>query len=208
MNGKPRGKTISNWVRVVTLVLVLPVTTNFISAQSPQHPDDAANRRNEEVGKLIAVLRDADVRKDHPEKVVSAIQRLGEMRAVEAVDDLIELLTFARRFDWESKDDKIIIEIQPITEGNRYPATSALFQIGRPALPALVKVVESNSLDSVRGQNAVSAIRNIFRDDLSGGVKYLEHAAEESANVDSGQRLTQAATQLRQLAVQLANPAK
>ncbi len=206
MNGKPRGKTISNCVRVVTLVFVLPVTTNFIRAQSPQHPDDAANRRNEEVGKLIVILRAPEHRKDHPEKVVSAIQRLGEMRAVEAVDDLVELLTFARRFPWERDD--AIIEIQPITEGNRYPATSALFQIGRPALPALVKVVESNSLDSVRGQNAVSAIRNIFRDDLSGGVKYLEHAAEESANVDSGQRLTQAATQLRQLAVQLANPAK
>jgi hypothetical protein len=207
MNGKAHGKTTSIWVRVVTLVFVLPFTTNLMNAQSPtpQSPDNAANRRSEEVGKLIAVLRDAEVRKDHPEKVVSAIQRLGEMRATEAIDDLIQLLTFARKFDWESPDDKMIVEIQLIHTGNRFPATSALFQIGRPALPALVKVIELDSLGSLKGQNAMFAIQGIFSDDLSGGVKYLEEAAQASSNADSAQRLIQAATQLKQPAVQHGN---
>src|SRR6266849_2644471 len=206
MNQKPIAKTTLSWTCAVILLLALSAATNVMTAQSPpaQSPDNPTSRRSEEIAKLLAVLRDPDLRKTHPEQVVSAIQRLGEVRAIEAVDDLIELLTFARKFDWESPDNKMIVEIQVIHTGNRYPATSALFQIGRPALPALVKVIELDGLGPLRGQNAMFAIQGIFSDDLSEGVKYLEQLAQASANPDSAQHLMQAAAQLKQLAAQLA----
>jgi hypothetical protein len=186
----------------VFLMLSFSVASPVIRApnKSAQSHDQAASQRGDEIAKLLAVLRDAEVRKMHPEQVVSAIQRLGEMRAVEAIDDLVGLLTFARRFEWERDD--AIIEIQPITPGNRYPASEALFEIGRPALPALVKVIELNKLDSLPGQNALFAIRNIFRENLSEGVKYLKSAAEASATPDSAQNLSRAAGSLNNLAAQ------
>lgn len=191
------------WVCTFTFVLGATVHTPLVEAQSRhvQNQTNAAMPRSEEISKLLVVLRDPELRKTQPERVVAAIQRLGEMRATEAVNDLVELLTFARKFAWERDD--AIVEIQPITRGNRYPATSALFQIGRPALPALVKVIELNPTDSEWAQNSTFAVQNIFRDNLTEGAQYLERAAESSKNTESAQRLRQSAAELRRLEGQI-----
>lgn len=172
-------------------------TAQTTTAQNAGSP---AGDRKEEVRKLLATLRDVDLRKNHPDQVITAIRRLGELRASEAIDDLIELLTFSPLFPGEvaGPDGQPVVEFQL----NRYPATGALFQIGRPALPALLRVIELNRLDSLKGQNAMDSIQNIFRDDLAEGVKYLENAAEASLNEYSAQDLRQAAARLRHIAAQ------
>ena len=183
-------KNVSTWLFLMLSLLTIPTAVGLCGAQSP------ASNPKEEVAKLLAVLRDPDLRRSHPEQVVAAIDRLGEMHASEAVEDLVKLLTFAQKFDWESPDQKAIVEIHLIHPGNRYPATSALFQIGQPALPALLKVIENDSVSSLNWQNALFTIRNIFRDNASEGVKYLSHAAQTSADKASAERLTEAAAEL------------
>jgi len=205
VNGKRLEKMTLNWACAVVFVFTF-LTTNAVTAQNTRTPDNSAAGRSEEIAKLLAVLRDANLKTTHPEQVVQAVQRLGEMRAVEAIHDLVELLTFSRKFDWERDD--MTVEIQPITPATRFPAVSALFQIGRPALSALVNVIEFNSLDSLRGQNAMYAIEGIFRDEPSEGVKYLERAAETSATAESTRHVSQAAARLKQLADRLTSNKK
>ncbi len=198
--GRTRGKILA--FIAVLVVFTLGTAKSFTGTQSVpgQNLGNLPYERKEEIGKLLAVLRDVDLRKTHPDQVIAAIRRLGELRASEAIDDLIELLTFSPLFPGEvpGPDGRPIVEFQL----NRYPATGALFQIGRPALPALVRVIEFNKLDSLKGQKALDTIQSIFRDDLIEGAMYLERAAESSAASAS---LKQAATQLRQLNSRLAN---
>jgi hypothetical protein len=206
MKRKPLIDAIPRCICAILLECALLVTTNPMRAQLPQNDNNSTNQRKEEITKLLAEMRDPVLRTSHPEQVVRAVQRLGEMRSTEAIDDLVELLAFSRRFDWERDD--MVVEIQPITRGNRYPATSALLQIGLPALPALVKVIEANNLDSIRGGNAMFAIEGIFRDEPIEGARYLANAAGTSSNEDSAKRLRRASETLKQLAAELARTKK
>jgi hypothetical protein len=127
--------------------------------------------RNDEIAYLLQVIRDTSLRKNDPAKVVDAIQKLGSLRAVEATPDLVGLLTFQRRFAWETKDGSQ--EIQPITTANRYPAVGALFQIGEPALPALLGVIENSPQDTVESRNATETIMYIFREKCLDGIRFI-----------------------------------
>jgi hypothetical protein len=53
----------------------------------------------------------------------------------------------------------------------------ALFEIGKPALPALLAVATEEKPDSVKFNNAVSTIMLIHRDQVPGGVRFLRQAA-------------------------------
>lgn len=151
---------------------------------------------DQEVIQLIAVIRDERLREREPSRVVQAINRLGELRAVQAIDDLISLLTFKRTFEWESQSKEVINEIQPITPGNRYPATSALAQIGEPALPALVKVLAEHESNSVASKNSAYAILTIFRENPTQGSQYLKRAAARASTPEAAERILQVAREL------------
>jgi len=158
--------------------------------------------REAEINRLLYVVRNEQLRSSDPQQVIKAIQRLGDMRATEAIDDLTQLLSFRQTFWWE-RNDGIGVEIQPVTSGNRYPATSALFQIGRPALPALIRVIEVYETDSVESDNSTYAVQSIFRENPSEGVKYLRSAAAKSSTPLTTQHLTVAANRLEALAKKL-----
>jgi hypothetical protein len=127
---------------------------------------------------------------------VEAIRRLGEIRSVAAIDDLVSLLTFKRTFRWESKDNSDIVEIQPITPANRYPAVGALMEIGSAALPALVKALETHETDSLETQNAVLVVQHVFRDQPQEAAMYLRAAATKSQTPLAGERLINAANRV------------
>jgi len=169
--------------------------TSVAGSKSVVTPQDNSEG---EVSTLISVLRDSRLRQDDPERVIKAIERLRDLKAVAAVDDLIQLIGFSRTFSWERTDGSIL-ELQPITPGNRYPAVSALFQIGKPALPALVKVIEGFESNSVENQNATYAVQSIFRDNLPEGVKYVREAATQSFTTLMAQRLSTAAGRIEAL---------
>src|SRR3954453_22133672 len=76
----------------------------------------------EELTSLVDVLRDEKLRKTEPDKVAAALARLGAAHAVEAIPDMINLLTFERpiRGEKRTKDGGIVGGLYPRTLG--YPA--------------------------------------------------------------------------------------
>ncbi|HYE72525.1 MAG TPA: hypothetical protein VEF04_04305 [Blastocatellia bacterium] len=156
---------------------------------------------DENMQKLLSTLRNESLRKNSPQEVIKAIKRLGELRSTEAVDDLIKLLTFRQSFNWEDHSGESINEIQPIHTGNRYPATSALINIGKPALPALVKIIQAQPSQSLASENAIFTIKMIFRDNPLGGVEYLKQASISATSTQAKQRLNNAVKMLEKVAI-------
>ncbi|MEE8199833.1 MAG: hypothetical protein V3R29_01575, partial [Candidatus Acidoferrales bacterium] len=101
----------------------------------------------------------------------NAMARLGELKAVEAIEDLIALLAF--------KHPK---EMRTGGAFDGYMAKYILSQIGKPALAALVRAIADNDIDSIEFKNARQAVMSIFRDRLPQGAKYLR---DQAARADS-----------------------
>jgi hypothetical protein len=139
--------------------------------------------RDEEIAQLIAIIRNSQLRIEDPQKVVEAINKLGEMKAASAADDLAQLLTF-RLVSLGERLTGMRTEADA-----RIPAVNALYLIGKPALPALVKVIENFDEQDLMSRNAREAIVSIFRGKRSEGVKYINEAASRSSSSLGSQRL-------------------
>jgi hypothetical protein len=140
--------------------------------------------KDEEIAQLIAIIRNSQLRIEAPEKVVEAIHKLGEMKAASAVDDLAQLLSFRLVSEGERLTG-IITEAD-----KRFPAVSALYLIGKPALPALVKVIENFDEQDWMSRNARYLMVAIFNGKLSEGVEYVNQAASKSSSALGSQRLS------------------
>ena len=151
------------------------------------------------MSKLTAIVRDARLQETDPDRVVQAIQRLGEMKAVEAVDDLAGLLTFRKWFPWEKDPNqpKVVEGLGP-TDRERYPAALALLQIGPPALPALIKVIEAHEPGSLETRNTLEVIIPLTRYDRPAYVQKLKDAAAGAPSPEAAERLRKAAEKLNQ----------
>jgi hypothetical protein len=168
----------------ITLVVVMKD-----SAMSQQNAD--ADR---EIVRLLQIIRDERLRTEDPDKVAQAIATLGELRATAAVEDLIKLITFKRTFPQErGNPEGVINDIHVITREGRYPAIGSLFEIGKPSLPSLVRLIANHDPKSLQSENALIAVRLIFRDESQAGVQYLKDAGEKSSSSLSRQRLLIAA---------------
>lgn len=181
------------FLSVALLALGVKAMRN-LKQTNPQNPIQQSS--NQEVSELLGVLRDEKLRQREPDRVVEAIRKLGEIKSVAAIDDLVGLLTFKRTFQWESKSDTTIIEIQPITPANRYPAVGALTEIGNAALPALVRVLETHETGSLESQNALFVVGNVFREQPMEAVTYLREAASKSQTPLASERLVTAANRV------------
>ena len=116
--------------------------------------------------------------------MVEAINKLGEMKAASAVDDLAQFLTF-RLVSLGERLTGMRTEAD-----TRFPAVSTLYLIGKPALPALVKVVENFDEQDLMNRNAREDIFSIFNGKRSEGVKYINEAASRSSSALCSQRLS------------------
>lgn len=192
--------TRGRWCIVPMLLLaVLALGGKSMSdLRSPSINESKQQVVDQETMQLLMILRDEQLREREPARVVEAIKRLGEMRSTSAIPDLIRLLTFKRTFEWESQSKEVVTEIQPLHIGNRYPATGALFQIGKPAIAALVELINAEEVGSVASENAIWVLTQIFREKLSDGVRYLKDAAANASSFDSKQRLSHAADRLQE----------
>jgi hypothetical protein len=188
-------------MRAGALVVILPLLVSLalreqdVTAEGTQ--SGTASKQQpvvEEVRQLIKMLRDERLRMSEPERVVQAIERLGRMRSVEAIDDLKALLTFRRTFEWErGRPGDMYVELQLMTTDGRYPAVGALFQIGRPSLPTLVSVIQAHEPSSLETENAIFTVMLIYREEPSEGVEYLRKAATKVSSSEEAQRLLDAA---------------
>jgi hypothetical protein len=122
---------------------------------------------------LAAFLEQKDVLTNQPECAIAALEILGHEHATGYIPQIMNFLTFRRKFYWEGTR----FNMRPVTELDHYPAAMALFEMGKPALPALLGVATQEEPDSVKFNNAVSTIMLIHRDRSSGGVHFLRQAA-------------------------------
>lgn len=130
---------------------------------------------------LIGILRDKGLQKIDPDKVVHAIRELGDSKSISAIPDLIALLGFRRHYP--SDDAKDDVESHPETWTGRYPAGGALFQIGEPAIPALIKVIQNRRCEEIESQVAIEAVRGIFRDKIKEGLDDLRARGSRQAKL-------------------------
>lgn len=185
---------ISKFLKWFLLIVVLLTTSIGLysqdSTESKQNTEEryrlpTKKELEEERVKLLETLSDVELRQKEPEKVFAAIKRAKERRLVEAIPDLIKLLTVREKLWWEGTG-KIM---QHIPEKGYYPAVSALFVIGEPALPALIEVIEASDENSLESDNALDAVQMIFRTNLREAVDYLRRATALPKSAQGRERI-------------------
>jgi len=156
--------------------------------------DDSKQDNDDEAQPFKDVLENNDENL-LPDTKIKVIKRLGNIRAVNAVSSLSKYLDYEDKAEVLRRKPQTINGITVITQYNdlvlpiQYPAVGSLIQIGKCALPALLKVIEKEEFDSVKSQNALYAVQQIFVEDWSKAVLYLEKAITESESSTESKRL-------------------
>ena len=174
------------------LAQVLLLTLASLCGLTSPQAQGQCDLQSREVKPLIQVLRDKKLQKKDPDRVRQAILQLGYRGCAAAADDLAALLAFKYRFSWEGTG----VSLHPIFTGTRYPATSALLEIGEASLPALIKVIGANPPESLMTRNAIYTVKSIYRHHPEKAENYLTDAAERATTPESQSRLRQAAAAL------------
>jgi hypothetical protein len=176
------------------VVLLLALIAQILTAKLEGYGQvTQGESRDEEIAQLITIIRNSQLRIGDPKKVVEAINKLGEMKAASAVDDLAQLLTFR------------LVSVGEILTGmrteadTRFPAITALYLIGKPALPSLIKVVEDFDEQDLMSRNAWRAIFSIFSGKLPEGAEYVNQAASKSSSALGSQRLEKLAREMNRI---------
>jgi hypothetical protein len=121
-----------------------------------------------------------------PECVTKAIGRLGEFRSPAGVPVLIDLLDF-RRPDSDAERMRLF------DMHDRFPAVSALFAVGAPAIPALIAKLQTGRASQTERTNGIRAIMSMQRNSPPDGVKILKKAAANAKDPEQSTQLDLAA---------------
>jgi len=118
----------------------------------------------------------------------SVIKRLGQIHDLDAIPLLVIYLDYM--------DPKTA----PLPNGGAtvrpsYPAVTAIFLIGKPAVIQLLSAIQTGASAKFR-KNAVRAYADIFRDDLSSGIRGLKTAELLAKSDDERHRLNEALHEL------------
>src|SRR6266849_5109681 len=100
-------KNRTYWTIAVVLLIALSLTARGAKAMQQQDTGD--------IEQLLSDLRDPQLRATQPERVFGAIRRLGEMKAVAAVNDLVDLLALERPSGSQHAYEDAIVEIHVVT---------------------------------------------------------------------------------------------
>lgn len=193
MRIRSRAELIRILMMQVSLTGLCVCITLMVVMKGSATPQQNADTDGEIV-RLLQIIRDERLRTENPDKVAQAIVALGELRATDAVEDLIKVITFKRTFPQErGNPEGVVNDIHLITREGRFPAIGALFEIGKPSLPSLVRLIANHDPKSLESENALVTVRSIFRDEPQAGVQYLKDAGEKSSSSLSRQRLLIAA---------------
>lgn len=98
-------------------------------------------KRKELIEGLINILRDEKIKSENRSCALTAATILGELRATEAVEILAENMSLRKK--------------SPIVSGptlwleTAYPCMGALIKIGKPSIPAMVKLISENDDEDI-----------------------------------------------------------
>ena len=165
------------------MLLTLALTIGIGIASSPQgseitEPCDSAKEEE-----YLAALRDDELKANEPEWFVHAIECLGQLRSVAAVNPLIDLLSYRRTFWWDGTG---AIPSLVLTLG-RYPAGGALARIGEPALPRIIETVAASDSGSAESDVLLDILLTIFHYEREKGLLLLKKASIV-ARAETGRR--------------------
>jgi hypothetical protein len=122
--------------------------------------------------------------------IAYATIQLGFGQDPDVIKTLVGLL------DYRSPDDlKGARQMVVGQNADPYPASTALFMIGKPAVPDLLEAIAASATSHTARNNAVLTIFLIYREDISEAVRVLKRAAKakESTDWEASQRLIDAA---------------
>jgi hypothetical protein len=105
--------------------------------------------------------------------------------------------TLLRYLDYRLPEDPARAHLAAIsrtpTLGTLYPATDALFEIGKPAVPDLVELIASSATSEIARSNAIQVLFLIHRSDVAESVRVLMRASKASSDREASMRLYDAA---------------
>jgi len=144
------------------------------------------HERAQTIDGLLVFVRDRVAREQNPAGLTMAIRVLGKIRATEAVDALVEVLTFREPGSaWGSWGGRT--ELSPVHVDER-PAIAALVEIGNPSLRAVVRAArDSRKGDDLQVACAAAVVLGVLGRRL--GVVYVQDALESERNPERRQRL-------------------
>lgn len=140
-------------------------------------PDVVSYTPNNLIQFLKAHGRNAD-----PDCVSQAITRLGGFRTPSGADVLLDLLDFQRP---ESEGEKLHL----FDAHDKFPAVTALFSIGFPAVPALLSKLQSGEGNELVRSNGIRALVTIYRDNPPDAIAALMKAAAAAKTETEAVRL-------------------
>src|SRR5579872_719275 len=114
----------------------------------------------------------------NPVCVEFAIEQLGKLRASAAAPILIEFLDFPTPMSVEQEFTRMVISSSHF--GSRYKAVEALFDIGEPALPSVMKALQDRSAPTIKFKNALDAYASIHREHIALAIKALRDSDGDS----------------------------
>ena len=126
--------------------------------------------------------------------VAYAIDELGSRKHVAAAEILTKYLDFPRPGTELNGRTNVIVRIPWL--GDYYPAVDALFEIGRPAIPSLIRVLGAGGTSDLARRNAVGVVGAVFRDNVVDAVVLLNDANRSAEDPGVAGRLLDAAKQM------------
>ena len=111
-----------------------------------------------------------------PDCIFYAIDQIGLKHYAPAVKTLIKYLDYRVHEDPSKAGLPVIMRIP--TLGSLYPAITALFEIGKPAVSGLVGAIAGPDTTDVARSNAIEALFLIHREDVSEAVALLNRASK------------------------------
>ena len=144
---------------------------------------------------MIAYLTQARQSGGNKQCIVSAIRRLSNKKSVGSVEVLTDFLDYKRPLTTEEQAG---VWIRTKSPEELCPAVSALFSMGKEAVPGILRAITNTQPSTVKWDNAVYALMLIHRDDPIAGVGVLSSSAAASTGVEAG-RLSLAASDAAKL---------
>jgi hypothetical protein len=181
----PLGRPTMHKIKLCAAATVLGILSTVCLAQNKTACPDISSSPARELASFLAIhahLLD-------PTCTKKIIVQLGNAKEKSAVTVLIALLSFRRPDNQDEKQGLFSLE-------DKYPAVESLFQIGQPAVPALVSAIASERADLIARQNALRALEEINSEEPSKAILVLKAAARKSKSRSEASRLHAAATQV------------
>lgn len=173
----------------LTLSTVAGFTFSFV-AFAAVDTNECVELKDSKPAELVAYLQ-ADRSGLKPECIAYAADKIGLYRYAPGVQILIQYIDYRLPVD-PRKARSPAVGRAP-TLGTIYPATDALLEIGKPAIPSLVQVVAARASSDTARTNAAFVLFEIHGLKVADAVRVLVQASHQAEDRETKFRLFEAA---------------